>query len=136
MFLRKLVLGAAIISASIGSSATVGAAEQDMLSGNTKEKDPINHIMLVSIGLAGSFEASNERLSDWLTETIAHTTNNAMTNSDASNAEPDSINGVIVENNQRFQKAKRTSQQRAKRRALRQMTQSFKPESKPIHQPK
>ncbi|QOL19516.1 hypothetical protein [Candidatus Bodocaedibacter vickermanii] len=136
MLLRKLVLGAAIIFASIGSSAIVGAADQDILRGNTKENDPINYIMLESIGLAGSFEIPNERLSGWLTDTLAHTTNKAMVKSDDSKVEPDSMNHVTEENNQGAQKAERISQQRAKRRALRQVTQSFKPESKPIHQPR
>ncbi len=147
MFLRKLISSFLILSASIGSSIIVGADVQYMFGVNAKEMDPINCIMLESIGLARSLETPKERLSDWLTDTLAHTTNNAMANSEASKVELDSFRDILEKSDkraleaecnaqQRAHKAERKAQQTSQRKALRQVTQSFKAQVKPIHQPR
>lgn len=127
MFLRKLISGAVIISASVGSSIVMGAGAQDVLRINTEGLEQGSSVVLVP-------QAPTDRLAELHTNLFGvfllfeQLSLKVLVDDDLLKRKAADLDQKSA------QKAELKAQQKAQRQALRRVTKSFKPSSNSSHQ--
>lgn len=131
MFLRKLISGAVIVSASIGSSIALGARAQDVLRINTEGLEQGSSVAWVP-------EAPTHRSAVSIEELRANLFSVYSLFNHLSLKTPfdDALlkSNAVYLDHKRVQKAERIAVHNKQRKALRRVAQSFKPSAKSRYQ--
>lgn len=150
MFLRKFILTSLILSASVGSSVTVGSDVNGVFRVDAENVDQENCKIFVSTESSYPVETFNERLMGWLVgwlnDVSAHDLKidgkarpckkKAVASPDDFRVKPKLFKKVTERNSVRAQEAERKTLQSSQKKLFRRVTKSFKVYAKPIHQPK